>query len=662
MSIGMTLCLPVSNVTSAPAIIRLLEKSGAQSLMTVPSILEDISLLPITAWSTLLSSLKFIAFGGGPLKESVGQTLAKEKVPLLNHYGATEVGALAPIFSPGADKSYDYHYFRLRQDFNLSVRRVEGGTEEQPLFKLTANPFGWDGVFEVQDNLVCNPHYPNTDFNAIGRNDDLIVLSSGEKVLPNIMENFVTQSKLVKVAVVFGQNQFQVGLLVQPSYEVFSEDEEAYIDKIWPIVNEANGMVDQHAQVASKKAIALVPANTVVPRTDKGSIARKEVNSTFEHIFAQVFKDLENEDDPSSTALNMESLEESLKELVLTRLSWKVVPKNLDYESDLFELGMDSLQALQLRRFIISSVLHFNVDNTPRDLVYQNPTIHALAKVIRGDSASTFDDEIEQFCQQYVPTASIASSKNTSTSKRVVVITGATGGLGAYVLTQLANMDSVVRIICLNREKAGFTPEQQQADALKSKGINVSEFAWAKIDTIQTDTSKANLGLSARQYLELQCMATHIIHIAWPMDFNRRLHSFEGQFRTMKSMIELARTCHAERPALKPTLLFISSIAVVGQYPKLNNETIVPETAMADPRCADEFGYAKAKLVCERMIEGAANTFNDEINAKYVRVGQLTGAEGTGIWNPTEHFPSLVKSSKLIGALPDLQGVSETFF
>jgi thioester reductase-like protein len=79
---------------------------------------------------------------------------------------------------------------------------------------------------------------------------------------------------------------------------------------------------------------------------------------------------------------------------------------------------------------------------------------------------------------------------------------------------------------------------------------------------------------------------------------------------------------------------------------------------MTDTRCADDFGYAKAKLVCERMIEGAAGVFSDEIDAKYVRVGQLTGAEKTGLWNATEHFPALVKSSKLIGALPDLKGVS----
>jgi len=141
------------------------------------------------------------------------------------------------------------------------------------------------------------------------------------------------------------------------------------------------------------------------------------------------------------------------------------------------------------------------------------------------------------------------------------------------------------------------------------------------------------------------------------MDFNRRIASFETQFRTLDNLLHLARTCHVRRPSLKPTLLFVSSIAVVGQYPKLSGECIVPEIAMQDNRSADDFGYAKAKLVCERMIEGAAKVLGKEVNAKYVRVGQLTGAEKTGLWNATEHFPALVKSSKLIDALPDLKGV-----
>lgn len=81
---------------------------------------------------------------------------------------------------------------------------------------------------------------------------------------------------------------------------------------------------------------------------------------------------------------------------------------------------------------------------------------------------------------------------------------------------------------------------------------------------------------------------------------------------------------------------------------------------MTNNRCVDEFGYAKAKLVCERMIEGVAREWGDSVDAKYVRVGQMTGAMTTGLWNATEHFPALVKSSLHVGALPQLKGVSSS--
>ena len=50
--------------------------------------------------------------------------------------------------------------------------------------------------------------------------------------------------------------------------------------------------------------------------------------------------------------------------------------------------------------------------------------------------------------------------------------------------------------------------------------------------------------------------------------------------------------------------------------------------------------------------------FGNEIQAAYVRVGQMSGSKQTGFWNVDEHFPALVKSSQRIGKLPRLNGVS----
>lgn len=46
------------------------------------------------------------------------------------------------------------------------------------------------------------------------------------------------------------------------------------------------------------------------------------------------------------------------------------------------------------------------------------------------------------------------------------------------------------------------------------------------------------------------------------------------------------------------------------------------------------------------------------MEVSYVRTGQLSGSEGSGYWNPKEHFPALVKMSHEAGVFPRLHGVS----
>ena len=52
-------------------------------------------------------------------------------------------------------------------------------------------------------------------------------------------------------------------------------------------------------------------------------------------------------------------------------------------------------------------------------------------------------------------------------------------------------------------------------------------------------------------------------------------------------------------------LVFISSIAVVGQYPVISGPGMIPEVSIKDSRCTNTFGYGQAKLICEKMVEQA---------------------------------------------------------
>ena len=655
------MCIPPpSTVPTGKSSLELLRLSKAQSLVSVPSIFEEISQVPEDQGVAALASLEFIAFGGGLLKAQVGGKLSAGGVKILNHYGSTESGPIAPFFIPKSD--YDWRYFRLRKDMEMSIEPatiLEDGTQS---YTLITHPFGWEAPFTFQDQLISDPKNPTSAFSAIGRNDDLIVLANGEKVTPRILETVLSESTLVNVAIAFGDGQFELGVLVQPSAALEEKDHNDFKAAIWPLIVQAGGLMDAHARISSKDAIVLVPSEAIIPRSDKGSVMRKEVYKEFQAEITVAYHTLDsNALNTSSAPLDVDHLERDLKAMIQERLTWRLKAHEWTTTDDIFELGMDSLQAVQLRRLILSSiqnstVLSAKAEQLPFDFVYQNPTVAQLAKALRASSdlshaTTSIDDYVEQF--------SVTMSDPGSESKfgAVVLMTGGTGSLGSHTLAHLASLPSVARIICLNRPSQIPDAYARQLESLKSRNIPIDPTAWSKVEILQTDTASPLLGLTETEYLRIQRQVSHVLHTAWPMDFKRKLPSFKAQFRVIQNLVHLVRGARGVGYAARPKLVFVSSIAVVGQYPLLTKETVVPEISMSDERFTNDIGYAKAKLVCEKILEKAAHDFGAEIEIAIVRVGQMSGSARSGHWNADEHIAALLKSSQAIRRFPNLQGV-----
>ncbi|KAI9375907.1 hypothetical protein BJX61DRAFT_548427 [Aspergillus egyptiacus] len=619
LGIGKTVCFPpASTVPNARSTLELLQASSATSLMTVPSILEDLTLMGDRGIQPL-AQLDFVAFGGEMLKPAIGDRLKRHGVRLLNHYGTTESGPLAPIFIP--DDSYNWRYFRLRDDLHFQLHEIAPvGTERR--FRLTTFPFGWGRPFEIQDQLVCNPDFPESDFDAVGRNDDTIVLATGEKVQPQILEGLPGQCESVKTAIVFGEHQFEIGVLVQPATELAPAAYDAFKEQIWPIVLEAQEKMDEHARIQSMEAILIVPSAVTLARTDKGSIARKEVYKMFEVEIAQVYHKLESAG-PDLTALIA--------------------------ACDLFERGMNSLQAIRVQRALVVAVTKSlqgacSPDLITRDFVYAYPSVRLMADFFRHAAAGLANGDspgVDYFVQKYA----LPKQHPREKSGAVVLLTGATGSLGSHTLGSLALSPDVDRVICLVRpDNRSISPRSRLERSLEAKKLQPSPEQWDTVDVIECNMATSKLGLPPISYTTIQDTVTHILHMSWPMDFHRHLTSFQSQFQTLHNLLTLARDIHSARPHLKPRLTFISSIAVVGQYAKVHGGRIVPELPIDSIHCLNPFGYAQAKLVCERMLEAARESSADEMEVSYIRLGQISGSSETGYWNAAEHFPSLTLS------------------
>ena len=68
---------------------------------------------------------------------------------------------------------------------------------------------------------------------STGRVDDVLILASGENVVPAPMEDIIMSSPLVGGVLVFGRGRNQVGVLLEPRPGVQVDDLVEFRNRIW---------------------------------------------------------------------------------------------------------------------------------------------------------------------------------------------------------------------------------------------------------------------------------------------------------------------------------------------------------------------------------------------------------------------------------------------
>lgn len=258
------------------------------------------------------------------------------------------------------------------------------------------------------------------------------------------------------------------------------------------------------------------------------------------------------------------------------------------------------------------------------------------------------------------PAPPSAAAPAPNVDEKVVIVTGASGGLGSHLVWHMVQMHDVKTVICINRQHRE-EPYKRQIKAMRDKGIRFPETLKHKLMVLQTDTSKPTLGLGRESYELLVSTATHLIHNAWPMSGKRAFDGFESQFQVMRNLIDLAGDVASRRPlSFKFSFQMVSSIGVVGLYGKQDSDVMTKKVLVPEERfgvdCILPNGYGDAKWGCELMIDETLHNNPDRFRAMAVRLGQIAGSKTSGYWNPMEHFGFVMKSSQTLDALPEVPG------
>lgn len=249
------------------------------------------------------------------------------------------------------------------------------------------------------------------------------------------------------------------------------------------------------------------------------------------------------------------------------------------------------------------------------------------------------------------------SSLKPASDAKCVLVTGATGGLGAHLVAETALRPDVRKVVCLNRVNRKQDARTRQMQALSKKGIQLPAEAMAKISVLETDLAHpTDIGLSKEDYQSLVDSVTHIVHNSWLMHSKWPIKRFEPQLRIMAHMLDLARHIAARRPQdSRVSFEFVSSIATVGYHPLWTGAAVVAEERVPIESVLPT-GYGEAKYTCERMLDATLHRYPERFRATAVRLGQIAGSAINGHWNSKEHVSFMIKSSQTLGALPDLPG------
>jgi thioester reductase-like protein len=652
-----------------------------------PVVVDEIGKDPRVLQTLKNSKLKHLFFTGGSVPHESGTAVARE-VDLNQVLGSSECAAFPLLLEKGVDRAENWNYVHIHPEANVKFRpqygeffemvQVRGKEEYQPVFCH----FNELQEYETKDLFKEHPTLLDT-YIHVGRTDDVIVFLNGEKTNPVTFEERVARHPEVRAALVIGHQREEAALLVEPvnGQMLLEADRLALVGRIWPIVDECNSVCPRHARV-SKAKILVAPADMAFIRAGKGTVQRRSTLAKFEAAIDLLY----GQDAELNVAPNVDIVPGPLLIEKVTDVVGRLVNSKCSTSSptsDFFSEGMmDSLQAIWLRQELKRA---FPSVSTTMEMIYTNPTTRSLATSIMQAFSGNIDenrqtDELSHMLQGYLfaidallddeivmpniatcdlseemvdcteytaspAPRSIQHRLNTS-AKGAILLTGSTGALGSHILNTLLDREQC-QIYCLNRS---VDSRRLQIGRNKIGGLPVV-FPEGRVQFLTGNPALPNFGLDGQTYEDLLGSVTHVIHNAWPVDFNMSLQSFTACLDGVLGLISFAH-----RSQSRVTLQFVSSIAAVAGSPC---RSLIAEDAATQKQAPISMGYGQSKYLAERMVTHASQVLG--IKTIVARVGQVSGdASRKRGWNRREWFPSLVVSSLYIRALPNTLGCAES--
>ncbi|GJN86343.1 L-aminoadipate-semialdehyde dehydrogenase large subunit [Purpureocillium lilacinum] len=339
--------------------------------------------------------------------------------------------------------------------------------------------------------------------------------------------------------------------------------------------------------------------------------------------------------------------------------------------SNFFEEGGHSILAQQM---FFKLKQEWKGIDLPVRVIFQSQTLEALAAEIdraqdpiglrldamplpadsdAGDEAYAAD--ARELVRQ-LP-ASIQSAPAEGLSSPVMLLTGATGFLGSYILHELLEGPAkAARVVAHVRAKDAASGLARLETTSKAYGLwKPSWVADSRIEAVVGDISKQDLGLSSEAWERLTREVDVIIHNGAQVNWMLPYSSLRAA--NVLSTLACVGLCATGKPK---RLAFVSSTSTLdsAHYVDLSRQSPILEADdLEGSRKGLGTGYGQSKWASEYMVREAGKR---GLVGAVVRPGYVTGDPDTGMSVTDDFLVRLWKGCLQVGARPDIANTVNT--